>query len=138
LKRCLKKECCKQCRYVKFQGTMTKWPVQKPIHRTTQKHVELQDAKPCKDTRAHRRRCSNSFKVGLTLRGLCGLTQTWIYRECSYLIMYSSSTIGQIAILVQESALGTCHSRSMSTNPTRKWELIVWRLYQWYKWRQIL
>ena len=23
LKRCSKKECCKQCRYVKFKGTMT-------------------------------------------------------------------------------------------------------------------
>ena len=30
LKRCSKKDCCKQCRYVKFNGTMTKWPVQKP------------------------------------------------------------------------------------------------------------
>ena len=28
LKRCSKKE-CKQCRYVKFKGTMTKWPVQR-------------------------------------------------------------------------------------------------------------
>jgi len=37
LKRCSEKECCKQCRYVKFKGTMTKWPVQKPTHRTTQK-----------------------------------------------------------------------------------------------------
>ena len=45
LKRCSKKECCKQCRmYAKFKGTMTKWPVQKPTHRTTQKHVEHQDA----------------------------------------------------------------------------------------------
>ena len=26
LKRCFKKECYKQCRYVKFRGTMTKWP----------------------------------------------------------------------------------------------------------------
>jgi len=40
----LKKECCKQCRYVKFKGTMTKWPIQKQTHRTTQKHVEHQDA----------------------------------------------------------------------------------------------
>ena len=38
-----KKECCKQCRYVKFKGTMTKLPVQKPSHRTTQKHVENHD-----------------------------------------------------------------------------------------------
>jgi len=44
LKRCLKKECCKQCRYVKFKGIMTKWPVQQPTHRTTLKHVEHQDA----------------------------------------------------------------------------------------------
>ena len=29
LKRCSNKECCKQCRYVMFKGTMTKWPVQK-------------------------------------------------------------------------------------------------------------
>ena len=36
-KRCSKKDSCKQCRYVKFNGTMTKWPVQKPTHRTTQK-----------------------------------------------------------------------------------------------------
>ena len=44
MKRCSKNECCKQCRQVKFKGTMTKWPVQKPIHRTTQTHVEHQDA----------------------------------------------------------------------------------------------
>ena len=31
-----KKECCKQCRYVKFKGAMTKWPVQKLTQRTTQ------------------------------------------------------------------------------------------------------
>ena len=41
---CSKKECCKQCRYVKFDGTMTKWPVQKLTHITTQKQVEHQDA----------------------------------------------------------------------------------------------
>jgi len=28
LKRCSNKECCKQCRYVMFKGTMTKWLVQ--------------------------------------------------------------------------------------------------------------
>jgi len=28
LKRCSNKECCKQCRYVMFKGTVTKWPVQ--------------------------------------------------------------------------------------------------------------
>ena len=44
LKRCLNKECCKQCRYVKSTGTMTKWPVQKLTHRTTQKHVQHHDA----------------------------------------------------------------------------------------------
>jgi len=27
LKICSNKECCKQCRYVKFKGTVTKWPV---------------------------------------------------------------------------------------------------------------
>ena len=40
LRRCLKKECCKQCRHVKFMGTMTTLPVQKQTHRTTQTHVE--------------------------------------------------------------------------------------------------
>jgi len=44
LKRCSKKECCKQCRYVKFKGTITKCPVQKATHRTTQKHIEHHDA----------------------------------------------------------------------------------------------
>jgi len=56
LKRCSKKECCKQCRYVKFKGTVTKWPVQKPTqdmsvrlyknqHTERQlKHVEHHDA----------------------------------------------------------------------------------------------
>ena len=28
-RRCLKKKCCKQCRQVKFMGTMAKWPAQK-------------------------------------------------------------------------------------------------------------
>ena len=36
LKRSLKKEYCKQCRLVKFKETMTKWPVHKQTHRTTQ------------------------------------------------------------------------------------------------------
>ena len=40
LKGCLNKKCCKQCRYVKFKGTMTKWPVQKLTHTTTQKHLQ--------------------------------------------------------------------------------------------------
>jgi len=44
LKRWSKKDCCKQCRYVKFKGTMTKWPVQKLTHRTTQKRVQHHDA----------------------------------------------------------------------------------------------
>jgi len=44
LKTCSKKECCKQQRYVKFKGTMTKCPVQKPTHRTTQNPVEHLDA----------------------------------------------------------------------------------------------
>ena len=30
------KECCKQCRHVKFKGTMPKWPVQNQTHRTAQ------------------------------------------------------------------------------------------------------
>ena len=44
LMRCSNKEWCKQCRYVKFKGTMAKWPVQKLTHRTTQKHVQHHDA----------------------------------------------------------------------------------------------
>ena len=36
LVRCSNKECCKQCRYVMFKGTMTKWPVQKLTQGTTQ------------------------------------------------------------------------------------------------------
>jgi len=44
LKRCSNKECCKQCRYVKFKGTRIRWPVQKLTHRTTQKHVQHHDA----------------------------------------------------------------------------------------------
>jgi len=34
------KECCKQCRHVKFKGTRTKWPVHRKTHTTIQKHVE--------------------------------------------------------------------------------------------------
>jgi len=34
----------KQCRYVMFKGTMTKWPVQKLIYRMTQQHVQNHDA----------------------------------------------------------------------------------------------
>ena len=37
LKVFLKEEHCKQCKYVKFKGTVTKWAVLKPTHRTTQK-----------------------------------------------------------------------------------------------------
>jgi len=29
--------------YIKFKSTMTKWPVQKPTHRTTQKHIHLEE-----------------------------------------------------------------------------------------------
>ena len=36
LKRFLTIECCKQCRHVKFKGTMTKWPVHKQTHRAAQ------------------------------------------------------------------------------------------------------
>jgi len=36
---------CKQCTYVKFKSTMTKWPVQKQTHRLTQKHVDATDIK---------------------------------------------------------------------------------------------
>jgi len=44
LKRCSNKECCKQCRYVMFKGTMTKWPVQKLTQETTQKLLQHHDA----------------------------------------------------------------------------------------------
>ena len=38
------KECCKHVDLFKCTGTMTKWPVHKQTHRTTQKHVAHQDA----------------------------------------------------------------------------------------------
>ena len=44
LKRCSNKECCKQCRYVMFKGTITKWPVQKLAQGTTQKLLQHHDA----------------------------------------------------------------------------------------------
>jgi len=44
LKRCLNKECCKQCRHVMFKGTMTKWPEQKLTQGTTQKLLQHHDA----------------------------------------------------------------------------------------------
>ena len=44
LKRCSNKECCKQCRYVMFKGTMTKWPVQKLTQGTIQKLLQHHDA----------------------------------------------------------------------------------------------
>ena len=44
LKRCSNKESCKQCRYVMFKGTMTKWPVQKLTQGTTQKLLQHHDA----------------------------------------------------------------------------------------------
>jgi len=44
LKRCSNKECCKQCRYVMFKGTVTKWPVQKLAQGTTQKLLQHHDA----------------------------------------------------------------------------------------------
>ena len=40
LKGCLKKECCKQCRHVKFKSTMTKWPVQKYTHAEQHKNTQ--------------------------------------------------------------------------------------------------
>ena len=44
LKRSSNKECCKQCRYVMFKGTMTNWPVQKLTQGTTQKLLQHHDA----------------------------------------------------------------------------------------------
>ena len=44
LKRCTNKECCKQCRHGMFEGTMTKWPVQKLAQGTTQKLLQHHDA----------------------------------------------------------------------------------------------
>jgi len=44
LKRCSNKECFKQCRYVMFKGTMTKWPVQKLTQGTTQELIQHHDA----------------------------------------------------------------------------------------------
>jgi len=39
----LKKNVFNNVKYVKFKGTMTKWPVQKPTQNDT-KHIEHQDA----------------------------------------------------------------------------------------------
>ena len=41
LKRCSNKECCKQCRYVMYKGTVTKRPVQKLTQRTTQNSYNI-------------------------------------------------------------------------------------------------
>jgi len=43
LKDVQRKNCCKQCRHFKFNGTMTKWQAQKQTHRTAQKHTEQHD-----------------------------------------------------------------------------------------------
>jgi len=43
LKRCSNKECCKQCRYVMFKGTMTKWPVQKLAESFALRLLEIQE-----------------------------------------------------------------------------------------------
>ena len=43
LKKYSNKECCKQCRYVMFKDTMTKWRVQKLIQETTQKLLQHHD-----------------------------------------------------------------------------------------------
>jgi len=51
LKRCSKKECCKQCRHVKFKGTMTERPVQKlthiKTHRTPRRNRHLEKNIAC-------------------------------------------------------------------------------------------
>ena len=41
---------CKQCRYVMFKGTMTKWPVPKLTQGTTQKLLQHHDATDIKKT----------------------------------------------------------------------------------------
>jgi len=41
LKRCSNKECCKQCRYVMFKGTMTNWPVKKLTQGTIQNSYNI-------------------------------------------------------------------------------------------------
>ena len=35
------KECCKQCIYVKFKGTMAEWPVQEPTNKTRRAFVKI-------------------------------------------------------------------------------------------------
>ena len=50
LKRCSNKECCKQCRYVMFKGTMTKWPVQKLTQGTTQNFYKIMTQKTFRKT----------------------------------------------------------------------------------------
>jgi len=44
LKRCPNKECCKQCIYGMFKGTMPKWPVQKLTQVTTHTLLQTHDA----------------------------------------------------------------------------------------------
>ena len=77
LKRCSNKECCKQCRYVMFKGTMTKWPVQKLAQGTTQKLLQHIIYKLCILAFHHfslhlaYRFCKASGRTAVTLHSQC-------------------------------------------------------------------
>ena len=64
LKRCSNKECCKQCRYVMFKGTLTKWPVQKLTQGTTQKEgTHVIKRQKVESIRKLSILCSTMFKI---------------------------------------------------------------------------
>jgi len=73
LKRCSSKECCKQCRYVMFKGTMTKWPVQKTNTRNDTKTL----------TTSWRNRHLDKLYFCVFLQGQCrqmrGSTIQWFF-----------------------------------------------------------
>ena len=60
LKRCSPKECCKQCRHVKFNSTMTKWPVH---GKHTEQHKHTQNTKTQQTFR--KKTCLCVFKAQL-------------------------------------------------------------------------
>jgi len=90
LKRCSKTECCKQCRHVKLRGTMTKWPVHRKRQRTTQIHVEHQDATHIKET------IFLCFKYIFVTTSLCshilfGPQGSWSVHVCCLHLKWSSA-----------------------------------------------
>jgi len=68
-------------------GTMTKWPVQKPKHRTTQKHVEHQDATDIKKKKTFLCKAKYIF-TRITITFDLKLTITCIYSAITYFRIY--------------------------------------------------